>query len=174
MDKPMFLFCSRCGGSKLTARTYRLFECESCRFEHYINPLVAVAAIIADSAGQILLIRRARNPGQGKVSLPGGMVDPGETAEQALRREVMEEVNLQVDRLDYLASFPNQYPYQGVVYPALDLFYTGSVETFAPARAMEEVQSLMMAAPAALDFSNIAFSSVEQALRLYAARVYGR
>ncbi len=55
-----------------------------------------VGAIITDAAGRLLLIRRGHEPGKGLWSLPGGRVEPGETDEQALSREVMEETGLAV------------------------------------------------------------------------------
>jgi ADP-ribose pyrophosphatase YjhB (NUDIX family) len=55
-----------------------------------------VGAIISDAAGRLLLIRRGHEPGKGLWSLPGGRVEPGETDEQALIREVREETGLTV------------------------------------------------------------------------------
>jgi ADP-ribose pyrophosphatase YjhB (NUDIX family) len=55
-----------------------------------------VGAIITDAAGRLLLIRRGHEPGKGLWSLPGGKVEPGETDEQALIREVGEETGLSV------------------------------------------------------------------------------
>lgn len=167
MDAFPYLFCTRCGGSRLTARTYRLFECQNCGFEHYLNPIVAVAAILSDSTGKILLIRRANNPGKGKLAVPGGIVDPGETAEEAVRREVLEEVNLRIDSIEYFVSFPNEYPYQGVNYPALDLFFIGAVASFKDARAMEEVRSIQYSAVNEIDLREIAFPSIARTLELY-------
>jgi ADP-ribose pyrophosphatase YjhB (NUDIX family) len=55
-----------------------------------------VGAIITDEAGRLLLIKRRNEPGAGLWSLPGGRVEPGETDEQAVVREVMEETGLAV------------------------------------------------------------------------------
>ncbi|HEY2549335.1 MAG TPA: NUDIX domain-containing protein [Streptosporangiaceae bacterium] len=53
-------------------------------------------AVIRDAAGRLLLIRRRNEPGAGLWSLPGGRIEPGETAEQAVVREVREETGLEV------------------------------------------------------------------------------
>jgi ADP-ribose pyrophosphatase YjhB (NUDIX family) len=55
-----------------------------------------VGAIVTDAAGRLLLIRRGHEPGKGLWSLPGGRVEPGETDEQAVVREVSEETGLVV------------------------------------------------------------------------------
>jgi len=55
-----------------------------------------VGAVVHDAAGRLLLIRRGHAPSQGLWSLPGGRVEPGETNEQAVEREVREETGLTV------------------------------------------------------------------------------
>jgi 8-oxo-dGTP diphosphatase len=55
-----------------------------------------VGAIITDSSGRLLLIRRGHEPGRGLWSLPGGRIEPGESDEQAVIREVCEETGLSV------------------------------------------------------------------------------
>jgi ADP-ribose pyrophosphatase YjhB (NUDIX family) len=52
--------------------------------------------VIKDPGGRLLLVRRGHEPGAGLWSLPGGRVEPGETGEQAVVREVLEETGLQV------------------------------------------------------------------------------
>jgi mutator protein MutT len=60
------------------------------------QPVVGVGAIIL-SEGKILLEKRKNEPGRGKWSIPGGVVDVGEGLEQAVIREVKEETGLEVD-----------------------------------------------------------------------------
>jgi ADP-ribose pyrophosphatase YjhB (NUDIX family) len=59
-------------------------------------PVPCVGSVLADGQGRLLLIRRANEPGRGLWSLPGGRVEPGETDEQAVVREVAEETGLTV------------------------------------------------------------------------------
>jgi len=55
-----------------------------------------VGAVVFDARGRLLMIQRGHDPGAGLWSIPGGRVEPGETDEQALVREMLEETNLQV------------------------------------------------------------------------------
>jgi len=55
-----------------------------------------VGAIVFDRQGRLLMIQRGHDPGAGLWSIPGGRIEPGETDEQALVRELLEETNLQV------------------------------------------------------------------------------
>ncbi|MFD2090412.1 NUDIX hydrolase [Blastococcus deserti] len=83
-------------------------------------PVVAcVGAVVRDTAGRILLIRRGHEPHAGLWSLPGGRVEPGETLEQAVRREVREETGLTVRPGAVVGSV--RIPAAGVVYDVVDL-----------------------------------------------------
>jgi 8-oxo-dGTP diphosphatase len=61
--------------------------------------VLAVAGVVWNDEGEVLLIRRSKPPRQGEWSLPGGKVEFGETLEQALRRELREETGLEVEIL---------------------------------------------------------------------------
>ena len=55
-----------------------------------------VGAVIKDAAGRLLLIKRGHEPGAGLWTIPGGRIEPGETDEQAVAREILEETGLRV------------------------------------------------------------------------------
>lgn len=62
-------------------------------------PVAGVSVLVTD-AGRVLLVHRARAPFRGLWALPGGRVEPGETAEDAAAREVIEETGLRVSGLN--------------------------------------------------------------------------
>jgi len=62
-----------------------------------VTPIVAVAAIVFDAEGRVLLIERGTPPGAGLWSVPGGKLEPRETLAQAVAREVREETGLIVE-----------------------------------------------------------------------------
>jgi mutator protein MutT len=167
-----FAHCPRCGARRADGHGRRggPFCCDACGFTLYFNAASAVAAIIVRDDGRALFIRRAKDPARGRLGMPGGFVDPGETAEQALVREVREEVGLDLLALRYLSSHANQYAYAGVTYATLDLFYTASVAEPDRATALDAVESLVWADPRTIDLGEIAFDSMRQALHRYRAR----
>src|SRR3954469_21705036 len=73
------------------------------------RPLVAVGALIVENA-KILLVRRATEPLKGQWSLPGGLVEIGETLQAAVAREVKEETGLTVEVTQGAAVIDRIYP----------------------------------------------------------------
>jgi 8-oxo-dGTP diphosphatase len=73
------------------------------------SPIAGVGAVITNSAGQVALVRRGSAPREGQWSIPGGRIEWGETIEEALLREIMEETGLTVklerliDVVDFIA-----------------------------------------------------------------------
>ncbi len=70
--------------------------------EYPERPIVGVAAVIIEN-DQVILVRRGQAPAYGEWSLPGGAVELGETLEEALVREVEEEIGLEVEVVDLVA-----------------------------------------------------------------------
>lgn len=100
-----------------------------CGFELYINAGTATAAIIHVDPETLLVARRLKEPHINTLDLPGGFVDPRETAEDAVRREVREEFNLTITNLHrYKHSYWNEYDFGGMVNFTLDLVYICDVK----------------------------------------------
>ena len=94
-----YRFCPVCGAKREKLTPTRPFRCESCGHTSFFGPVTAVGGVIANLEGQVLLIERAREPGLGKLGMPGGFVDPNESAEVALRREIQEELGIAVGKM---------------------------------------------------------------------------
>ena len=165
----LFQFCPRCGAASIKADSEKSVSCPQCGLLLFMNVAAAVGAIITNNDGQILLVRRDREPRKGKLGAPGGFIDAGESVETALAREVKEEVNLEVASMRYLVSYPNDYLYQGICYPTTDLFFACTVKSFAPLKAMDEVQSICFKDPANITPDEIAFPSLYKAIQAFRA-----
>ena len=116
-------FCPYCGRETLRQCSAKRLACTACGGELFINAAAAVGALVVDEADRLLVVRRAADPAAGTWDLPGGFADPGETAEETLRREVREETGLDLAETRYFGSEPNLYAYRGVTYPTLDLLF---------------------------------------------------
>jgi NAD+ diphosphatase len=157
----VFKYCPKCGAAALKVVGQKLLRCAACGFELYLNVAAAVAGVIVDPQGRMVVLVRGKEPGKGKWDLPGGFVDPGETAEDAVQREVREEIGLEVTALRYLGSWPNVYEYMGVRYRTLDLGFACEVKEIAPVRPREvEVAEVLFLGPNEIDLGRFAFRSV--------------
>ena len=85
MSHPLhqFTYCPKCGARTFVERNEKAKQCTTCGFVYYFNPSSAVACFIRNSKGELLLVRRAKEPAKGTLDLPGGFVDMYESAEDA-------------------------------------------------------------------------------------------
>lgn len=118
-----FGFCPRCASRRIQNVGMRKWLCPECGFDLYNNVASAVGLVIFDDRGRLLLEKRAKEPRKGFLALPGGFVDPNETAEEACFRECREETGVLPQSVRYLCSFPNTYEYKEIVYKTCDLFF---------------------------------------------------
>ena len=96
--------CGRCGEKLLFSETERAMICPRCGAVHY--PRIAPCVIVAVTCGDRLLLTRYARPGAKNLVLVAGFVEAGETAEEAVHREVMEETGLKVKNLRYFGRQP--------------------------------------------------------------------
>jgi NAD+ diphosphatase len=155
-----FRYCPACAAAALRAGSAKSVVCAACGFEYFFNPAGAVAGLIVNDRGELLVTRRAADPGRGLSDLPGGFVDPGESAEEALVREIKEELNLEVTSLRYMASAPNTYRYKTVTYATVDLAFLCRVADLSVLAAGDDVRSAHFVAGDALDPAQFAFDSI--------------
>ena len=102
--------CGRCGCSMALEQGERALVCSSCRTTIY--PRISPAIIVAvTSGGRLLLARSGRFPGRRMFSVLAGYVEPGETLEDCVRREIREEVGLEVRHIRYFGS--QAWPFSG-------------------------------------------------------------
>jgi NAD+ diphosphatase len=102
-------FCGRCGVRMKGRPTERAKECPQCGLLHF--PRLAPAIIVLIERGNELLLARSRRFTTGMYSVLAGFVEPGESLEEAVVREIQEEVGLRVKDLRYFGSQPWPFPH---------------------------------------------------------------
>ena len=160
-------YCPKCGSSEFSFKEDQSFLCNKCDFHLYINSAAAVAALIVNDKGEILFTRRAFEPHKGMLDLPGGFVDIMETAENALIREIKEELNLDIEKSDYFMSSPNEYIFGGLSVFTLDLAYICQLKTFKNIHAKDDISSYEFIAPNLVPFDNIGGESIKRIAKAF-------
>ena len=147
-----FNCCPMCSSKNIKNVNNRKWFCPDCNFDLYNNVAAAVGCIITNEAGEVLFEVRGKEPRKDFLALPGGFVDPNETAEEAVKRECREELGIEVSKVQYLCSFPNTYEYRNITYKTCDLFFSATMPQNATfARQEKEVASLVWKKVASLE-----------------------
>ncbi len=104
------LFCGRCGTATASFRGGWGRRCAGCGLEHFprVDPVVIM---LAEHDGRVLLGRQPQYP-EGRYSALAGFVEPGESIEEAVARELGEEAGIRVSDVRYVASQPWPFPGQ--------------------------------------------------------------
>ena len=159
-----YSFCPLCGGG-LEPRSLKPTEperlvCTSCGFVFYLDPKVAVGTIITNGTGEIVLVRRAIEPGYGKWVFPGGYVDRGEPVLSAAVREAREEagVDVRIDRLIDVYSYPGRSP--------IIIVYAATMTGGCLACDDEGLEARFFR-PESIPWNDLAFQSTQDALRAF-------
>jgi len=161
-----FNYCPACGSGDIFFGDMKKVDCRNCSFTYYHNVAAGVAAIL-EYDRKIVLIERAKDPGKGKLDLPGGFVDPKESAEEAIKREIKEELRIDIREPKYLGSYPNIYKYEGVTYHTCDLFFYCKIEALPTDYDKTEIEDLILINPFEIPDDKIAFESVKKVLGIF-------
>ena len=162
-----FRFCPKCGVDKLVSDDGKSVRCTACGFRYFHNMAAAVMGILVTPSG-ILLARRAEEPGKGMLDLPGGFVDYGESLEEALVREIQEELGFRPAVPEYIGSFPNTYVFGGVTYCTSAAVFKVDLPRVPDLREVRgELTEVIVRKPEALNLEELAFESAKAAVRRY-------
>jgi mutator protein MutT len=173
MEHPLkkFRYCPVCGSEKFIESKDLSKLCHQCGFHYYLNSVSAVACFVINGKNELLLCRRAHEPQKGFWDLPGGFVDIGETAEEAVEREIMEELNLKINKMSYLFSVPNQYLYSDFTVRTLDMFFRVEAENLESLKCKDDVSEAQFLPFNEIKIEEIGLSSIKIAVKKFIAGI---
>jgi ADP-ribose pyrophosphatase YjhB (NUDIX family) len=101
------------------------------------------------------------------LDLPGGFVDVMETAENAIEREIREELNLDIKEMKYFMSFPNEYVFGGLSVFTTDLAFVCQVESFKNIKAEDDISSFEFYKPGDIPLDEIGSVSIKEIVKSF-------
>ena len=163
--KSPFALCPACGATELSFLDAKELRCRRCHF-HYFHNVAAAVGVLLLHEDRVLFAVRSADPGRGLLDLPGGFVEPGESLEQGLQREVREELGIALPAVRYLGSCANEYLFDGVLYHTSDAFFTARL-TERPALApADDIAHAHWLRPDQIAPADIAFRSVRESIAM--------
>lgn len=169
MEHPLSLFryCPKCGSEHFDIHNEKSKQCADCGFVYYFNPSSATVALILNENNELLVCRRAKDPAKGTLDLPGGFIDIGETGEEGVAREVLEETGLEVQEAVYQITLPNIYVYSGFPVHTLDMFYLCKVKDTRHISAMDDAADAFFMPLADINPEDFGLGSIRKGLRIF-------
>jgi NAD+ diphosphatase len=158
-------YCGRCGTPTRDKPGERAKECPACG--HLAYPRVSPAMMVLVTRGSELLLARAHRFAPGMYSALAGFVEPGETIEDCIRREVREEVGIGVDGISYFGSQAWAFPH------SLMIAYTAAYAGGRLRADEDEIADVRWFAPDALPVLPPPVSIARRLIDATAARLRG-
>jgi ADP-ribose pyrophosphatase YjhB (NUDIX family) len=160
--------CSRCGSplelGPLPGEHRQRHHCRRCGLVAYLNPRLVVSTLPVTDAGEVVLLRRAIDPGRGAWAQPGGFLEADETAIQGAIRETREETGLIVTPTRIVGLYSR--PQAAVVVVAYEAEIVGGVM-----HATDEALEVRAFDPDAIPWRELAFNTTIWALRDWMASI---
>lgn len=157
------LHCPKCGLLSFEFDGQKVYRCNHCHYEFFFNAATAVGALIINE-DKLLTAVRANNPSQGLLDLPGGFVDPDESLEEALKRELQEELSITPVTLHYFSSGSNRYLYNNVEYTTCDAFFICEVDHYDGMQANDDISEYRWIPLKEINLQEFAFYSVQRVI----------
>jgi len=163
-----FKYCPVCC-HKIKVIDKKLLKCSFCGFHFYLNPVPTTAIILENKKGEILFSKRKLSPKKNFWDLPGGFIEFGEKAEEAIIREVKEELNLSLKKPKILGTYVGLYSYQKINYQPLCLVFFEKIseKEIKQLKPADDVASFKFFAKDKVPWKRLAFIDIKAALKDY-------
>lgn len=162
----IFKFCPKCGSANFATTGPRSKHCGDCSFNYFFNTSAAASALIFDDKGRLMLTRRGINPHKGKLDLPGGFVEYDESAEEAIKRELHEELGAEVAEISYFGTFPNQYEFSDMIVHTLDSTFKIKLKSLDDLKPQDDVASVEFWPIQMIKLEDLPFRSIQNTIQL--------
>ncbi len=159
----VFKYCLRCG-NKAEAKDNHLV-CSVCGLHFYMNPKACTSVILQNGAGKYLLVKRAYEPKKGYWDFPGGFAEEDEDFEECSRREVKEELGIEIQDLKYLSTHKDNYDYQGINYRAIGVSYLSQLPEGSKLQPADDVASYKFFSLEEIPMDRLAFPSMHEMVK---------
>lgn len=160
-----YQFCPVCRG-KFQTKESNLLICSACGFQYFINPRPCTVAIISDNDGKILLVKRKYDPKKGYWDLPGGFMEQGEDLDESVKREIREELGIEIEITGIVGGFADTYDYQNIVYPVFTTAVSAKITQGVPTPT-DDVSEYAFFSKEDVLMQDIAFPSLQTAMNKY-------
>lgn len=161
-----FKFCPVCGG-KLEFRGghEKVLTCLKCSFKFYQNSAPASGAIIINEKNQILLSEKNLKPYIGQWDIIGGFLKDGEHPEDGIRREVKEEIGVDIEIIKLFGVYMGQYYLGKNIYKnTLNFYYICRIKNGNP-KIIEEISKLKWFYRKNIPYDKMAFDQEKQLIK---------
>jgi NAD+ diphosphatase len=155
-------FCPKCGSPDFKTAGDRSLKCYSCGFHFFVNASAAVAALVTDGNGKLMMVTRGVEPNYGKLDLPGGFIDHHESVEDGVKRELFEELGMKVKSMKYISSAPNEYIFSGFSVFTIDLAFEVIPDSIENLKPMDDILDYKFYAEGEFNYDDIPAPSIKQ------------
>lgn len=121
--------------------------------------------MLTNENDKILLVKRGRDPFKDYWDIPGGFVEEHETLEEAARRELKEETELEVTKLKYIGSVFEDYHFREDIIPIVGAIFEGSVDSNVNVKVGDDVVDYKFVTRDKIDLNEITFGNQREFLR---------
>lgn len=167
--KEAFKYCPRCGAKFSKGTHYS--KCQACGLSYYSNPKPVQSVALKNDKGEYLFVVRDVEPRRGCLDFPGGFVEEGEDFEQTTRRELKEELGIEIGKLDYLSTHQDDYLFEKITYKTSGVTYTGKLPPNAKLKPADDVAGVEFYKLEDIPMDRLAFPSMHEIVAVLKARV---
>ena len=162
----IFKFCPKCGGKleKIKQEDHCRLSCSDCHFIFYRNAKPTVGALIIDEQDRVLLAERGLDPKKGFWDLPGGFLEEDEDPEDGLKRELQEELGVEIKIDKMLGIFVDKHQDENDDCFTLNIHYLAKIIQGEP-KAMSDVSAFRWFKEEDLPLDKMAFKHNEKVIK---------